>query len=163
MDDIVIPFCASVAETDPSGLFSELHRLCDDTVGVKLFTCSRFDIEAGTAKRIYTSDEDAYPLTGMKEITPNRWTKIVLDDRQTFCAETIDDLRDVFPDHEKIEALGLGAAINIPVFVCGQMLGSVNLLDVNNSYTSATVDRLKALSVCATLSFLSHLHVSKTA
>ena len=72
-------------------------------------------------------------------------------------------LRDVFPDHEKIEALGLGAAINIPVFVCGKMLGTVNLLDVNNRYSSATVDRLQAFSVCATLAFLSHLQVGETA
>lgn len=163
MDDVVTTFGAYVAETDHSRLFSGLHKLCDRTVGVKLFTCSRFDLAAGTAERIYTSDETAYPLTGLKDITPNRWTHIVLENKQTFCAETIEDLRDVFPDHKKIEALGLGAAINIPIFVCGQMLGTVNLLDVNNSYTFGTVDRLQAFSVCATLSFLSYFHAQERA
>jgi len=163
LDDVVTSFGAFVADADPRGLFTELHRLCDRLVGVKLFTCSHFDLQAGTAKRIYTSDEHAYPLTGIKDITPNRWTEIVLDGRQTFHAETIDDLRDVFPDHEKIEALGLGSAINIPIFVCGRMLGTVNLLDVNNSYSSATVSRLNAFSTCATLSFLSHFHFDESA
>lgn len=163
MDNFVIAFNAHIAETKPGRIFPELHRLFDSMVGVTLFTCSRFDLKAGTAERIYTSDESSYPLTGMKSITPNRWTEIVLDNRQTFCAETIEDLRDVFPDHEKIEALGLGSAINIPAFVCGQILGTVNLLNVNNSYSSRTVDQLQALSVCATLAFLSYLHSDEPA
>lgn len=159
MDDVVSRFGARIAEAQPEVLFSELHQLCDETVGVKLFTCSRFDLTAGQAERIYTSDEQAYPLTGLKEIVPNRWTATVLENKKIFCAETIDELRDVFPDHEKIEALGLGAAINLPVYVGGQLLGTANLLDTNHSYTRNTIDRLGALSICAMLSFLAFSHM----
>lgn len=160
MDDVIARFAAQVAEApSPDALFPALHAICEDTVGVKLFTCSRFDLDAGTAERIYTNDEAAYPLTGLKDIQPNRWTRIVLEGRQTFCAETVEDLRDVFPDHEKIEALGLGAAINVPVFVGGRLLGTVNLLDADHRYSRETVDRLANFSVCATLAFLAYLQL----
>ena len=141
-------------------MFAALHRLCDELVGTRLFTCSRFDLQAGQAERVYTSDAVAYPLTGLKDIVPNRWTSIVLDQKRPFLSPDIKGLRDVFPDHEKIEALGLGAAINLPVFVCGQMLGTANLLDVDGRYTDETRDLLPPLMACATLAFLSHLHVA---
>ena len=157
MDDIVQTFAERLPDASPDALFAALHRLCDATLGVRLFTCSRFDLAAGKAERIYTSDPDAYPLTGLKDIVPNRWTRIVLDGRQPFLAESIDELRDVFPDHEKIEALGLGSAINLPIFVCGTMLGTANLLDVDHKYTNDARRHLPQLTTCATLAFLAHV------
>ncbi|WP_341366465.1 hypothetical protein [Yoonia sp. BS5-3] len=121
-----------------------------------LFTCSRFDLDAGQAERIYTSDELAYPLTGLKDIVPNRWTKTVLDGRDPFLSETVEGLRDVFPDHEKIEDLGLGAAINIPAFVNGKLLGTANLLAPDHAYSSKTLEQLAPLSICLSVTFLAY-------
>ena len=161
MDDIVQTFAERLPDATPDELFAGLHELCDATLGVRLFTCSRFDIAAGKAERIYTSDDDAYPLTGLKDIVPNRWTRIVLDDRQPFLSETIEGLRDVFPDHEKIEALGLGAAINLPVIVCGNILGTANLLDVDHKYTEDARRLLPPLTTCAALAFLGYLSIER--
>ena len=157
MDDIVQTFADLLPDAAPDALFSALHDVCDATLGVRLFTCSRFDLTAVKAERIYTSDGDAYPLTGLKDIVPIRWSRIVLDDKKPFLSETIEGLRDVFPDHEKIEALGLGAAINLPVFVCGKMLGTANLLDVDHKYTTEARRHLQPLTICATLAFLADI------
>lgn len=154
MDDVIHKFAGKVSEAEREDLFPMLHQLCDDLVGVRLFTCSRFDLEAGQAERIYTNDAAAYPLTGVKDIVPNRWTDIVLDQKKSFLARNIEELRDVFPDHEKIETLGLGAAINVPVFVGGRMLGTVNLLDVDESYDQSSLDILAPFSICVMLTFL---------
>ncbi|MEM1237090.1 MAG: GAF domain-containing protein [Pseudomonadota bacterium] len=162
MADLITPFAARIADAQPDEVFTALHQLCDETVGVKLFTCSRFDMTAMQAERIHTSDQQAYPLTGLKDIVPNRWTAIVLDGRKPFLADSIEELRDVFPDNDKIEALGLGAAINIPVFVGGNVLGTVNLLEVDHGYSHQSMSFMPELSVCATLSFLVYLHVRQT-
>ena len=154
MDNAVLTFADLVPTAGPDTLFRALHTLCDDIVGVKLFTCSRFDLKAGQAERIYTSDAQAYPLTGLKDIVPNRWTGIVLDERRPFVSSSIEGLRDVFPDHQKIEALGLGAAINLPVFVNGQLLGTANLLHADHAYSERTLDKLPPITICATLSFM---------
>ncbi|MDE0210304.1 MAG: GAF domain-containing protein, partial [Boseongicola sp.] len=127
MDELLDDFGA-LHTAAPEELFRHLEDMCRALVGVKLFTCSRFHLAARTAERVYTSDEEAYPLTGLKEIVPNRWTDIVLDRREPFLAESIEELRDVFPDHEKIEALGLGAVINLPVHDRNRFLGTINLL-----------------------------------
>lgn len=153
MDDALQRFTQAVA-LGPTAPFAALHTFCDETIGARLFTCSRFDLVAGQAERIYTSDAEAYPLTGLKEIVPNRWTGIVLDERRPFLATGIEELRDVFPDHAKIEALGLGAAINLPVYLGGALLGTVNLLDENGRYSAATLQQAAAMTLCATVAFL---------
>lgn len=155
MDDVIHKFTLLAANAPPDRLFAELHRLCDAAVGVRLFTCSRFDLVARKAERVYTSDAEAYPLTGQKDIVPNRWTEVVLGGRRPFVSGSIDGLRDVFPDHAKIEALGFGSAINLPVFVSGTLLGTVNLLDINGAYCEDTLKDLGGLSTCAMLAFLS--------
>lgn len=157
MDDLVLGFAKELPDASASDLFAALHRICDAHVGTRLFTCSRFDLAAGQAERIFTSDPAAYPLTGLKEIVPNRWTEIVLDRKEPFLAPDIEGLRDVFPDHEKIEALGLGAAINLPVFVGGRLLGTANLLDANHRYGPATLEKLAPVLACAAMAFMAFL------
>ena len=141
----------------PDDLFRRVEEMCEALVGVKLFTCSRFDLVARTAERVYTSDEEAYPRTGLKEIVPNRWTDIVLDRREPFLAASIDELRDVFPDHEKIEALGLGAVINQPVHDRNRFLGTVNLLHVNGHYSEESLPPLRRVCRPAATAFLSQV------
>lgn len=106
--------------------------MCDRLVSVKPFTCSDFDLAAGMAEQVYTSDDAVYSLTGFKGIVPNRWTKIVLDDRKPLLARSVVELRDIIPDCETIEGQGLGAAIRMPVYLSNKLLGTINLLDEND-------------------------------
>ena len=155
MTDVFGRFTSLIPTGTPEVLFGELQGIVDRLVGVQLFTCSRFDLQAGKAERIFTNNAEAYPLTGLKDIVPNRWTRTVLDGRQPFLAEDIEGLRDVFPDHEKIESLGFGAAINLPVFVSGQFLGTVNLLHANGHYCEKHLPALLPATLPASVAFLS--------
>ena len=155
MTDVYGRFSSLIPTGTPSALFHELEGMIDSLVGVRLFTCSRFDLKAGKAERIYTNDAEAYPLTGLKDIVPNRWTRTVLDNRRPFLATDIEGVRDVFPDHEKIESLGLGAAINLPVFVTGHFLGTANLLHVNGHYSDKHLSALSPAVLPASVAFLS--------
>ena len=129
MDKDILKFSKLLSIAKPAESFEKLHSLCQFTIGVKLFTCSRFDTKAGRGERIFSSNRDAYPLSGLNYIVPNRWTRIVFDEQRSFVSSTKKDIWEVFPDYRKIEALGLGAVINLPIFVQGQILGTVNLLD----------------------------------
>ena len=156
MDNDIVKFSKLLSTAKPIELFEKLHSLCQFTIGVKLFTCSRFDTAAGRAERIFSSNRDAYPLSGLKDIVPNRWTRIVLDEQRPFVSSTKKDIREVFPDYKKIEALGLGAAINLPIFVQGKILGTLNLLDSENAYSPNTLNEMEPISVCGALSFMSY-------
>jgi hypothetical protein len=135
--DFIDEVARAMPSATPDTLFALLNRICDDLVGVRLFTCSLSDLEAGQAARVYTNDPDAYPPTGIEEIVPNRWTGVVLNERRPFLATHIDGAGDVFADHEKIEALGLDSVINRPVYLSETIPGTVNHLHEGGRYSAA--------------------------
>lgn len=139
-----------------ASLFPALDELCNTIVGHRLFSCSVFQMsgpESGVAARIYTSDPENYPLSGLKDIVPNRWTRHVLVDRETFVANSVDEFSDVFPDHEFIASLGLGSVVNFPVVFRGTFIGTVNLLHEAGHYTPDRVNMIERLTLPTLVAF----------
>jgi hypothetical protein len=60
----------------------------------------------------------------------------VLTRKQTFLGRDKEAIRWAFPDHELIESLGLGCVINVSVQEGGEILGTLNVLDEEGTYTS---------------------------
>lgn len=133
---------ALAVATDPRAPFAALHELVQDTVGVRLFTVTTVEQDGRLARRSYSSDPQGYPVSGTKTVTPNRWTQIVLDRGETFVANRLDEMAEVFPDHALIGSLGLGSVVNMPVVLCGQIGATLNLLHVEGYYTADRVDTL---------------------
>jgi GAF domain-containing protein len=144
----------TLARTAPAhDLFAALVGLIDSDVGAIISTASVFDEATGMARRVFTNVPDAYPLSGLKPVVPNRWTEIVLDGRQTFVANRIEDIAEVFPDHALIASLGCGSVVNMPVLLAGRVLGTVNVLHEAGYYTAPRVAALQALTPQATAAF----------
>lgn len=146
----------STAETSPPDqVFAALEALVQAEVGAVIFSCSTFDLTARQSSRVYTNLPDVYPVSGLKEIVPNAWTRQVLDNRQTYVANTLEEIRGVFPDHALIGSLGCGSVVNMPVFLCGQFLGTANILHAPGYYTVSRVQKLHDLRPAAMLAFCS--------
>lgn len=144
----------AVAETGPvTEIMSALQDLVQQDVGAIIYSCSTFDLVARKSRRVFTNQPQVYPVSGLKDITPNAWTKCVLDGRKTFVANTLDDIAQVFPDHPIIKSLGCGSVINMPVFLSGRFLGTVNVLHQAGHYTPDRVSRLQLLRPAAMLAF----------
>lgn len=144
----------TLAETGPvDAIFDGLQTWVQQDVGAVIYSCSTFDLAAGTSRRIYTNLPDIYPVSGLKEIAPNAWTAQVLDRRLAFVANTLDDIAQVFPDHPIIKSLGCGSVINMPVYLAGRFMGTVNVLHEAGYYTPARVAALHALRPAAMLAF----------
>ena len=143
------------AATTADACWRALEALTADVAGHKLFTVMTVDLAQDVAHRAYTSDASAYPVSGTKPITHDRWFEIVHGQRKTFVANTLTEIAAVFPDHEKIGALGLGSVVNLPVVLAGDLAATINLLHEEHFYTPARVATIEGtLSVPAKLALL---------
>ena len=151
--DALDQFVEAAEQRPVMEIFAALDALTQQEVGAIIFSCSTFDAETRQAKRIYTNQAEAYPVSGLKDIVPNIWTATVLDKGETFVANTIEDIAEVFPDHELIASLGCGSVINVPIKLSGVMMGTINLLHETGYYTDSRLVRTAKLRPAAMLAF----------
>lgn len=151
----VAAFDAVLAEaTSPERIWRALHALADTVVGSKLFTVMQLDWARQESSRTYSSQPQAYPVSGTKPVNRSHWFDIIHLERRPFVANTIADIAAVFPDYELIASLGCGSVVNLPVFVGGTLLGTVNLLHEEHYYDPARVIAAAQLGLPAKAAFL---------
>ncbi len=131
-----------------------LHHLAVATVGAKLFTMTADNPKGGYVRRVYSSDEVAYPVLGTKPIVFDETYRKMTEERFVYVVNSVEAMRADFPDLDLIVALGCGSAINMPIVAGGEMLGSVNLLHEEGWYTPERVAAARLLTVPAIACFL---------
>lgn len=131
-----------------------LHNLAEATVGVKLFTMTADNPKGGYVRRVYSSDEKAYPVLGTKPIVFDDTYRKMTEERFVYVANSVEAMRGDFPDLDFIISLGCGSAINMPIVAGGEMLGSVNLLHEEGWYTPERVEAARQLAIPAAACFL---------
>ena len=156
IDRVLAEFDRAIARAATSAdCWRGLQRLAAGLVGCRLFTVTAVDTAAGVARRIYTSNPDAYPVSGTKPIEPNAWTAQVIGRQEMFVANALPDIAKVFPDHELIGSLGCGAVINLPLILAGKVEATVNILDQTGKYGPAAADAVsRHLPIPAKLALL---------
>lgn len=130
---------AAVAETTagdphPDAVFRAVEALTRRVIGVKLFTVMRAHTDKAEVERVYSSNPEAYPVTGRKPKGGTEWGAKVLDRGETFLAATADEVQRVFADWELIFSLGIGAILNVPIRFRGRSLGTLNLCNEANYF-----------------------------
>ena len=123
----------------PDDAYAAFHRLVEATVGARLFTVMRVDMDAMLARRAYSSDPAAYPTSGTKPVEMNAWFETVAVRRAPFVANTLDAIARVFPDAALIGRLGCASVVNLPVFRGDALAATMNLLDGEGHYTEDRV------------------------
>jgi hypothetical protein len=139
---------------EPRAAFDALCRLTQASVGAKLFTITLQDRATGSSKRAYSNMPDAYPVSGTKPADVTDWSRQVLVGKRTFVANDIDSIAAVFPDHALIKSLGCESVINVPIVVCGEVLGTINCLHEAGFYTDEKVEASEALKLPGALCLL---------
>ncbi|WP_424929443.1 GAF domain-containing protein [Amaricoccus tamworthensis] len=138
----------------PGATFDALAKLVKDTLGVRLFTVMELDHACGVARRTYTNMPDAYPVSGEKPMEHNRWSDQVEGRHETFVANSIAEIAEVFPDHELIKSLGCESCLNLPIVVNGKVLGTLNCLDAEGHFTPERVAAAETLKPAGVLALL---------
>ena len=97
---------------------------------------------------------DSYPPQGEKPRMHNRWSEVVVDRHETFVANSIDEIAEVFADHEMIRSLGCESCLNLPVVIRGRLRGTLNCLHKAGHYTPDRVAAAQSLKPAGALAFL---------
>lgn len=131
---------------DSAASWKALEELANAVTGHRLFTATTVDVAAGLVRRAYSNRPAEYPTSGTKPLHGNTgdWFEHVFNQRRTFVANTIADIAKVFPDHELIGSMGLGSVVNYPVVLEGELVATINLLDVAGHYTPERVAAVEA-------------------
>ena len=119
--------------------FHSLGEEAQRLFGWKLFTAMRY-LSSGEVERAYTSNPEAYPLSGRKPRRDTPWSRQVLVRGEPYYANDAAGIRFAFEDAEKILGLGLGAVINAPVKDGNRVLGTLNFLREAGGYRPEYVD-----------------------
>ena len=138
-------FVAAISQArTPEACWKALEDLAGSIVGHGLFTVMTTDLKANVVRRAYSNRPTEYPTSGTKPLRGNTgdWFETVFNRRQTFVANTIEDIAKVFPDHELIGSMGLGSVVNYPAVLEGDLVAAINLLDTTGHYTP---ERVKAV------------------
>ncbi|HHH88941.1 MAG TPA: GAF domain-containing protein [Aliiroseovarius sp.] len=156
-------FAQALAQPDdqPRATFRALERLAQATIGARLFTLMEVDHARGVAWRSYSNMQDAYPAGGEKPLMHNAWSEIVDQRHETFVANTIEEIAEVFPDHALIRSLGCESCLNLPIVIAGHLRGTLNCLDVAGHYTPARVAAAQTLKTAGAAAFLLAAEIRK--
>jgi hypothetical protein len=117
----------------PDPVFRSVDTGLGRLIGHGLFTLL-IVVPGGEVQRVYTSNSEAYPISGRKKMGPTPWGKRVLEERRVYVGRTAEDIRWAFPDHALIASLGLASVINVPVVHDDAVLGTMNILDRAGAY-----------------------------
>lgn len=135
--DIAQVLAVASASTDVRDLYAAVEQLAARVSGFVLFTVLKY-VDDGTAvERVYSSDEQAYPVGGRKQLSSISMNHAEMDRGQVFLAANRDEVKQTYPDHELIFSLGITAIMNAPIHYQGRRLGTLNLSGVEGGYGDA--------------------------
>ena len=125
--------------------FARLHGDCA-RLGTILFTVTELDPEAGVYRRAYTSHPVEYPVSGTKPLERDGFHDICIAAKRPFVANTAAEFARYFTDHALIQSMGLGSAVNFPVWDGqGVVRLTVNLLAGEAHFTPERLAAYQAL------------------
>lgn len=140
---------AAGAAKSPVALFAAIHQVARRRLDAGLVTAMRHDEAASTVERIYSSNEQAYPVGGRKLKRDTGWSRKVLVEHRLLVNAGDDDIRDSFDDHAIIFALGMHSCVNVPLVSTGKCIGTLNVLNARSVWSDDEVAVARALGIAA--------------
>jgi GAF domain-containing protein len=146
--DDIDALAAGVAQS-PAALFAAIAEVAKRRVGAGLVTAMRHDEAASTVERLYSSNEQAYPVGGRKVKQESDWSRHVLVERRVLVSAGDDAIRKHYNDHAIIFGLGLHSCVNVPLVSSGRCLGTLNVLTSRPEWSDDEVALARALGIAA--------------
>ncbi|MGQ0684931.1 GAF domain-containing protein [Bradyrhizobium sp.] len=128
----------------PEPFYAVLKDVLQETAGFIFVTL--FLVHRGETLRIFTTEDELYPTGVRKPMASTAWGDLVIGRQETFLATDLRGIRSAFFDHAKIESLGCGSAICVPIVYDGKCIGSLNLNHREHHYTKQHVGMIETFA-----------------
>ena len=149
LDKNDIETLSAAAAKSPAALFAAIAEVARRRVDAGLVTAMRHDEAASTVERIYSSNEQAYPVGGRKVKQDNDWSRHVLSEHRVLVSAGDDAIRKHYNDHAIIFGLGLHSCVNVPLVSSGKCIGTLNVLRTEAEWTDEQITLARALGIAA--------------
>ena len=140
---------AAGAATSPAVLFAAIAEVARRRLDAGLVTAMRHDEAASTVERIYSSNEQAYPVGGRKVKQESDWSRHVLVECRVLVSAGDEAIRKHYNDHAVIFGLGLHSCVNVPLVSAGKCIGTLNVLRCEAEWSQEQVTLARALGLAA--------------
>ena len=137
------------AAKSPAALFAAIAAVAARRVGAGLVTAMRHDEAASTVERVYSSNEQAYPVGGRKVKQESDWSRHVLVEHRVLLSAGDDAIRKHYNDYAIIFGLGLHSCVNLPLVSNGKCIGTLNVLRAEAEWSDEQVALARALGLAA--------------
>ena len=138
----------------PMATFRALDAAMDAVIGHSYITVLLYHADLQEIERFYSSNLEAYPLAGRKDVPESAWTEKLLINQECYIGYDANDIKKYFFDHELIHSLGCDAILNVPVVYDGITLGTVNLVHEEGWYEEGDTEIALTLASIAAPAFL---------
>jgi GAF domain-containing protein len=149
LDKNDIKTLSAAAAKSPAALFAAIAEVARRRVDAGLVTAMRHDEAASTVERIYSSNEQAYPVGGRKVKQESDWSRHVLAEHRVLVSAGDDAIRKHYNDHAIIFGLGLHSCVNVPLVSSGKCIGTLNVLRTEAEWTDEQITLARALGIAA--------------
>lgn len=138
----------------PMTTFRALDAAMNAVIGHSYITVLLYHADLQEIERFYSSNLEAYPLAGRKDVPESAWTEKLLINQECYIGYDANDIKKYFFDHELIHSLGCDAILNVPVVYDGITLGTVNLVHEEGWYDEGDTEIALTLASIAAPAFL---------
>ena len=140
---------AAGAAKSPAALFGAIAEVARRRIDAGLVTAMRHDEASSIVERIYSSNEQAYPVGGRKVKQDSDWSRHVLAEHRVLVSAGDDAIRKHYNDHAIIFGLGLHSCVNVPLVSGGKCIGTLNVLRPQAEWSEGDVALVRALGITA--------------
>ncbi|MDA4848375.1 GAF domain-containing protein [Hoeflea poritis] len=131
-------------------LFALLADRLAARVGYELFTVLVADPSEQQLRRIFSTDEAAYPLGPADKVEPSAWFEQLFVRRQPIVAGNRAEIAQWLPDYDGFDGTATGSLINYPVVADDRTIAILNLTDRAGRYGPEAPARLASeTGLCA--------------
>lgn len=128
-----------------SDLFLEvIANKAHQKVKPRLFAILEVNRGDGIVCCSYSSMPERYPAGDEKPLTDSVWANSVLENNETYLAG-IEEISDIFPDHELMQSLGCGSCLIVPIGSDKVVMGAFIFLAKEGYFTSKRIKAAESL------------------